>query len=273
MKTNLSNFMYDLMGLGAMIIVMFTIMMKSLRTSFIKLFLVLVTVSLVASSCVSGWDLVIGDGEIVSETVRVEDEFTAIELQSYADVIIQKGTNFQVEISDYENLIEYMDVRVSNGKLIIKTSPVYMSVTHTEATVVVTMPDTLYSILLSGSGDVIANDAFNKLRVLKISGSGDIKLQSDGEYNHLKATISGSGRIFGSGTADELETLISGSGYIRFEDMIAQSAQCAISGSGNTYVSVINDLEASISGSGSVIFYGNPSVDAYVTGSGRVRKG
>lgn len=273
MKTNLSKFMHSLLGLGAMIIVMFSIMFKSLRASFLKLFLVLTTVSLMTSSCVSGWNLVVGDGDIVSETVPVDDEFTAIELQSYADVIINKGNNFEVEISDYENLIEYMDVRVSNGKLIIKTSPAYMSVSHTEARVVITMPDTLCSILLSGSGDVIVNDAFNKISVLRISGSGDIKLEDDAQYDHLKATISGSGRIFGSGTAVGLETLISGSGYIRFQELIAQSAQCTISGSGNTYVGVITSLDASISGSGSVIYYGNPSVDSHVTGSGRVRKG
>lgn len=273
MKRFLINVTHDIMGLGAMIIVMFTILMRSIRTSFVKFFLVLIGVSVIMSSCIPEWNLIVGDGEIVSQTVHVDDEFTAIELQSYANVIINKGTNFQVEISDYENLIEYMDVRVTNGKLIIKTSPAYMSITHSEAKVMITMPDTLYSILLSGSGDVVVNDAFNKLQILKISGSGDIILKSDAQYDYLKATISGSGQISGSGTATELETLISGSGYIRFEELITQSAQCTISGSGNTYVSVVTNLDANISGSGNIIYYGNPSVDASVTGSGRVRKG
>lgn len=273
MKRFLINVVHDMWGLGAMIIVMFTILVRSIRTIFIKFFLVLIGVSVMMSSCLPEWNLVIGNGDIVSKTVNVGDGFTSVELQSYADVIIEEGADFKVEISDYENLIDYMYVRVINGKLVIKTSPDYVNVSHTEATVMITMPDTLYSILLSGSGDVEVNDAFNKLQLLKISGSGDIELESNAQYEHLKATISGSGNISGSGTAVELETIISGSGYIRFEDMIVQSAQCAISGSGNTYVSVINNLEASISGSGSVIFYGNPSVDAYVTGSGRVRKG
>lgn len=273
MKRILINVVHEILGLGAMIIVMFTILLRSIRTSFVKFFLALIGVSVIMSSCLPEWNLVVGEGEIVSETVPADDGFTGIELQSYANVIVKKGTSFQVEISDYENLIDYMDVRVSNGKLIIKTSPTYMSINHTEATVIITMPDTLKSILLSGSGDVVINDAFNQLQVLKISGSGDIRLESSVQYDLLKATISGSGRIYASGSAEQVETLISGSGYIRFEDMIVQSAQCAISGSGNTYVSVINDLEASISGSGSVIYYGNPSVDANVTGSGRVRKG
>lgn len=273
MKRFLINVVHDIWGLGAMIIVMFSILIRSIRTSFIKFFLVLIGVSFMMSSCIPEWNLVVGEGENIRETVPVNDGFTVIELQSYADVIIEKGTGFKVEISDYENLIDYMDVRVSNGKLIIKTSPAYVSVTNTDATVRVTMPDTLTSILLSGSGDVEVNDTFNKLHLLKISGSGDIELDSNAQYEHLKATISGSGNISGSGTAVELETLISGSGYIRFEELIAQSAQCAISGSGNTYVGVITSLDASISGSGSVIYYGNPSINSNVTGSGRVRKG
>lgn len=273
MKRLLVNVMHDIVGLGAMIIVMFTILMRSIRTSFVKFFLALIGASVIMSSCMPEWNLVLGEGDIVSETVPVDEGFTAIELQSYAEVIVKKGTSFQVKISDYENLIDYMDVRVSNGKLIIKTSPVYMSIAHTEATVMITMPDTLYSILLSGSGDVEVNDAFNKLQTLKISGSGDIELESDAQYQHLKAIISGSGKISGSGTALELETLISGSGYIRFEELIAQSAQCTISGSGNTYIGVITSLDANISGSGSIIYYGNPSVDSSITGSGRVRKG
>ncbi|MEA4936339.1 MAG: head GIN domain-containing protein [Paludibacter sp.] len=273
MKRFLINVMHDILGVGAMIIVMFTILIRSIRTSFIKLFLVLIGVSVMISSCIPEWNLVVGEGETVRETVPVNDGFTAIELQSYADVIIEKGVDFKVEISDYENLIDYMDVRVSNGKLIIKTSPAYVSVANSDATVRVTMPDTLNSILLSGSGDVEVNDAFNKLQILKISGSGDIELESDAQYEHLQATISGSGKISGSGTAVELETLISGSGYIRFEELTAKSAQCTISGSGNTYVSVVINLGANISGSGSVIYYGNPSIDSSVTGSGRIRKG
>jgi len=265
--------MYEIMGIGAMIIVMFIIFFKSLKTSFLKKFLVVTTVSVFATSCLPGLNIVVGDGEIVSETMNIEDEFTAIELLSYADVIIEKGTDFTVGISDYENLIEYMDVKVSNGKLIVKTYPNYMSITNTRATVVITMPDTLNSILLSGSGDVVVNDAFNNLQVLKISGSGDILLETESQYDNLKAIISGSGRIYASGTVRQLETTISGSGYIRFEELIAQSAECTISGSGNTYVNVVNALDVYISGSGSVIYTGNPSVNSHVTGSGRVRKG
>jgi len=48
------------------------------------------------------------------------------------------------------------------------------------------------------------------------------------------------------------------------------SSNATISGSGNTYTSIIEKLTGNISGSGNIYVKGDPLIDVRVSGSGRV---
>ena len=92
----------------------------------------------------------------------------------------------------------------------------------------VTLPDPLYSMKLSGSGNMRVRSAFNDLGVLSLSGSGNIELKCDCRLKKLEAQISGSGNMYGTGTVEELYTRISGSGNIHFADLKAKSGNCTL---------------------------------------------
>ena len=51
---------------------------------------------------------------------------------------------------------------------------------------------------------------------------------------------------------------ISGSGKVKAEDLQVNDFEARISGSGNVYISVIEEITANISGSGSVYYAGDP---------------
>jgi hypothetical protein len=232
---------------------------------------VMVFVLVVSTSCIFDLNAITGKGSIVTENRNAKD-FTSIELQTAADVEIVKGNSFSVSASDYENLIQYLVVEVIDNRLIIKKKPNSPNSWNSKAKVMVTLPDPLYSMKLSGSGNMRVRSAFNDLGVLALSGSGNIELKSDCRLKKLEAQISGSGNMYGTGTVEDLYTKISGSGNIHFADLKAKSGNCTVSGSGNVYVFVENRLDAYLSGSGDIVYSGTPSVNSHKSGSGHIYK-
>ena len=87
----------------------------------------------------------------------------------------------------------------------------------------------------------------------------------------MNASIMGSGNILANGNTESLTTLISGSGKIDFSNLKSKTADCTVTGSGNTYIHVIDTLKAKISGSGNVEYAGSPVITATTTGSGVVK--
>lgn len=221
-------------------------------------------------SCVFYVDGTVGAGNIISENIEVAN-FSAIENMSSAQVEILKGDSFKVELSDYENLLDYWDVKVVNNRLIIQTKPA-SSLVNTKAKVVIVMPDQLQKIIVSGSGDLQIRSAFENFETAIVNGSGSINSSTSTSYNLLDLVISGSGNIRLNGVADELYTAINGSGKIYLSNVTAQHADCIVSGSGDTYVTVQNSLKAIIAGSGNIIYSGSPSIDISDNGSGRLIK-
>lgn len=229
---------------------------------------IMVFVALFNASCFSEWNAVSGKGNIISES-RSATDFNSIELQTAADVEVVKGDSFQVNVSDYENLIQYLTVEVTGNRLIIKKEPGSVNLWNSKAKVTVTLP-ALYSLKLSGSGNMNVRSPFNNLQSLTVLGSGNIGIASNCQLSQLEAQVTGSGNIDAVGTVNELTTKISGSGNIHFAGLKAKNATCTVSGSGNMYVFIENQLDVYLSGSGDIVYYGTPVVNSYVSGSGRV---
>jgi len=242
-----------------------------MKTKKIIVPIVMLLVLFVSTSCIFDLNVISGTGNIVKEN-RNATNFTSIELLTSADVEIIKGNSFNVSVSDYENLIQYLTVEVVDNRLIIKKTKNFVNLWNSKAKVIVTLPDPLYSVKLAGSGNMKINSAFNNLEFLMVSGSGNIELGCECQLNKLDAQISGSGNMNGIGTVEDLSTKISGSGNIRFSQLKAKNAHCTISGSGNMYVYIEDRLEAYLSGSGDIVYSGTPIVNSHVSGSGSIHK-
>ncbi len=127
----------------------------------------------------------------------------------------------------------------------------------------------LKSIALSGSGNIVAKGVQQGASFAAVlSGSGNIKAQI--ETGEASLTMSGSGNLNLSGKADEAIITLSGSGNVKTVDLQTQDAQVVISGSGNAYIAVADNLNVTGIGSGDVHYKGNPSVDITTIGSGKL---
>jgi len=232
---------------------------------------IILLISMVLTSCISELFGTRGKGSIVTES-RTATDFKSIKLVGSADVEIVKGSAFKVEVSDYENIVQYLSVKVEDHELIISKDPETIVLSNSEAKVKVTMPDSLTAISLVGSGDINVNSAFKDMQMLSITGSGDININQNVNLNILSTNIIGSGNITALGKVNTLTAEISGSGDIKFSDLQAGSATCSISGSGNIDINVVTALNATISGSGNISYSGSPTVTKQITGSGSVVK-
>ncbi|ODA96662.1 hypothetical protein BFX40_30020 [Mesorhizobium sp. SEMIA 3007] len=104
----------------------------------------------------------------------------------------------------------------------------------------------------------------------RLVGSGELTL-SQVNQPELRLNIRGSGSVVATGTTQTVDLEISGSGSGRLKDLIAQSAQVEIRGSGDAEVTAQADADVSISGSGDVDLYGHPTMRrSQVRGSGSI---
>lgn len=209
---------------------------------------------------------------------RDAEAFTSVGFAIAGTVYISKGDAHAVEIEADEEMLDYIETFVENGRLRIRgtqESDGWFSWLwggtrrSASADVYVTMPS-LEGVSVAGSGDVRVQDTFTGERFsVEIAGSGDIDVPV--QASTVSAQIAGSGSIHLRGTAERLSANIAGSGNVQAQDLQVERAEVQIAGSGDCYVHVRDHLSASIMGSGDVIYAGEPEISRSVMGSGSVR--
>ncbi len=214
------------------------------KQSFILVLCAILSLSL--ASCSK--ETIIGGGDVVTETRAISAKFTAIRLQSTANVLIKQGSPASVDIKTFGNVVPAVTTTVSGNILVIDTEG---SVTNAATEITITVPN-LTEITASGTGNIgtIGNYIFNDL-IVAVNGTGTIKL---------------------AGVCKNLMTRNTGTGGIDVFDMPAQTVHATSSGTGELKTTVNQTLNANISGSGNIIYKGDPTVIRRITGSGEVKK-
>ena len=197
-------------------------------------------------------DPVTGNGSIQTQEREVS-AFTKVSTQGSTIIHIVQGTDFEVKVKGYANLLPYLKTTVNNGTLSVRYEDT-RNVRNDNSEVYITMP-VLTGLSSSGSGDMHVAGEFNNNTNFDahISGSADITVEK--------------------GAAENFVLHSSGSGSFDSFGFIAQHADIAISGSGAARITVGQKLKVKINGSGSVYYKGDPAtVDNDISGSGKVIK-
>ncbi|MCB2207882.1 MAG: DUF2807 domain-containing protein [Bacteroidetes bacterium] len=235
-----------------------------IHQALIRLLSVLMVTLLLFSSCTVCVD---GEGPHVKED-RELDEFTELEINLDADVVIQIGDQASVSVSAQENLHKVIHTNVQGNKLTIGSRPCFNTNDRVQIEVTATA---LSEIKLNGSADVTAMDELHSdVFELKINGSGNI--MADIFANQLDVKINGSGNVIIAGSAKEADVVVNGSGDVRAESLQAYKADIRINGSGDVGINALNDLKVTVKGSGDVTYSGDPAVKTSISGSGSITK-
>ena len=219
--------------------------------------------------------LISGGSKALAQEKETRDvgSFSSINLSLPADLYLTQGNDTKVVIEAEQKILDLIRTEVVGNNLKIKyKNGIWNIRSNKHIKIYVSTPD-VEGLFLSGSGNIKAETQIKtKSLDFSISGSGNIVID-DLVASDIEGHISGSGDIdlSGSETAETMEISISGSGDFFAENLKVNSVELRISGSGTCRVFAVSELEASISGSGSVYYKGNPRVNAKASGSGKIR--
>ena len=232
-----------------------------------------VAITTLFSGCVTvnfgaGGNMVLGKGDLKSTEYNV-GAYTAVDIRTGMELIYSEEVSDKVVIEIQENLIEYLDVRVENGVLIVDTkNPINTG--SKDPKIYISNPD-LSKISVSGfiimsDCDKISGESF----VLEVFGAAEIEAEFDVDELHING--SGAVNMDLSGRADTADINISGAGAIEAMELQTKSAFVAISGTGDVEISCSDNLDVDISGAGSVVYRGDPKVTQNTGGIATIKK-
>ena len=213
-----------------------------------------------------------GNGNVVTLTINTQ-EYSGISVGGPFDVALVSGKEGNITIKGEENILEYIETKVTNGTLTIKKKNNLNIRMSRNARVLITIPvESINAIRLSGSGSLSSSKTL-KSNHLKIRISGSRNLELGLEVESLSVRTSGSSNIKLIGNARNLDVRSSGSSYYKTYELEVDYASFVMSGSSNCEITVNESLNAKLSGSANVKYRGNPSkLHSKASGSARVIK-
>lgn len=212
-------------------------------------------------------DYISGSGNIIQEELDVK-AFDAIQASGSFKVYLSQDEVHSLTIEADDNLLKYVEAKVSNGKLYLGTRSI--GVRNATLIAYVTAP-ALNEITASGAASIIGEAPidFNRLTI-ETSGASKIDLELYG--NDLELRTSGAAKAELFGETEKASFRLSGASKLDAGRFYCKLADIRISGAGKATINVEDDLDARISGAGSVNYYGNPNVHQRVSGAGKISK-
>ena len=209
-----------------------------------------------------------GNGKMITKTI-VTQEYDAVKVVGFMDVLLESGTEGNITVSTDENLYKYLIIEVNLNKLTIRIKKGIHLITKKGIVIIVPVQE-INEVSLVGSGDVISKDVIASQDVsISLIGSGDIDLPVRASQTDVK--IVGSGDVKLSGATGNLEVKLSGSGDFNGYSLLSQDTEAYVSGSGDVKVSALKSLKARVNGSGDIAYKGNPEIlSTKIIGSGDI---
>jgi hypothetical protein len=184
-----------------------------------------------------------GSGMIISSDRAVSD-FSSIQINLGADLALSQGGSESMTIQADDNLMQYLETRVENGRLIVST-PSNTSITPSQPIRLSVRFTTLTEIEILGSSISAAALDLDALAI-RFSGSGSTRL---------------------SGRADEQTIQIRGQATINNFDLASRQVSVDISGNGVIEVSAADTLNIVVAGMGILRYNGSPTITQNISGT------
>lgn len=208
---------------------------------------VLLMAIILFSSCSK--DVLTGKGRLLTREVPLIT-FSSVALHYGIQLEVRKSEQSKMVISGYENLVNEMPNKVTNGHLDVTLRNGYERVRNNNISVVL-YTSQMQQVLQHGSGSLLIKGFDNENNIeLRQHGSGEIAIRESSFSNVVIKQH--------------------GSGAIRLDGCPAQRADVAVHGSGKIYVEPVELLKVTINGSGDVYYKGSPVIESFIQGSGRV---
>lgn len=203
-------------------------------------------------------------------------EFTAIESSVVANIYIKQSPTVSVTAEGSEELLNILDVRMGNDKLILTMEDRHLRKNKGRSdklSIYISTP-TLTRIDFDGVGNIEIEGTFSTPE-LTIDSEGVGNLKADKiDAGSIYISSEGVGNTTLSGKADRMEIKSEGVGNVNASKLITRSTIVISEGVGNVSCHASEYLKVRSEGIGNVKYYGNPvEKELNKEGLGRIKAG
>ena len=231
-------------------------------------FFLLSLLSLFLSACNIFGERVHGDGNIKSET-RQTGHFSSVDVSNNINLHIRQDNSWSVRVETDANLLEFIQVRESNGLLRIDVRDHYNLDPSRNIDVFVTAPD-FRALTASGASEIMSESKIVSTDGMDIDVSGASEINLEIKAPRIKAGLSGASKATLRGETKDVSMHGSGASEFRCFDLMAEGADVDVSGASNADVFASVNLKAEASGASNIRYKGKPSVSSNTSGAGNV---
>lgn len=209
-----------------------------------------------------------GNGKITSET-RDAGQFSRVEVRGGINVELVPGKP-SVRVEADENLLRHIITKEENGWLVIRTRN-YVRLRSSKPIRVYVSAEEITAVNIAGSGSLTGRGKFSGADRLNIDVAGSGNVDLDVNTPTVNVDIAGSGNVQLAGETRDARVNITGSGNYQAEELLTETTDIDITGSGDARIHADLNLKADVLGSGNVYYRGKASVRSQTTGSGKVK--
>ena len=230
-----------------------------------KHFLILLFTAITITSC----NYTTGSGNIITET-RNTGSFDAISVGGSFEVEVKTGDVTSVVVEADDNIMKYIETRVSGNTLKINTEDLH-NYSDVHMKVYVTAP-LITSIKASASADVEVLGILNGSGRLTFKASSSSSIKAEVNAPEIETEANSSATITLTGKTKAHKTEASSSADIKTFGLLSENTTANVSSSANIEVHASVNLNARASSSGSIEYKGAATVTKSESSSGSVEK-
>jgi len=210
-----------------------------------------------------------GSGNIISET-RSTGNFDGISVGGGFDVEVKIGTTTTVVIEADDNIIKYIETRVSGNTLKINTEGMN-NFSDVHMKVFITAP-VIKRIKASASAEVDVQDVLAGTDQLTFGASSGASIKAAVDAPQVTADVSSGASIDLVGKTKTYSAQASSGAEIRSRSLLSENTTVKVSSGASAKVHASVNLNANASSGASVTYSGGATVNQSVSSGGSVQK-
>ena len=237
-----------------------------------KKFITLLFVSVITVTSYSQVRKIKGNG-VVQEKNRKVLKYSKLVVDGDVDVeILNNPFKNTIRTSGDANLHQLVQVSVENEILTLKRKPGFEVVSQTQPLKVTLTTKDLTEITKNGDKGSITNMGTIEIPQLKLTNTGDGKMELKVKTDELYLTTQNTASIVVEGNSNTVKINSTSSGDINAKELSAFFTEVSSSGSGNIYTNTVNGIDGSLNGSGNLYYRITKTVNVTENGEGKVIK-
>lgn len=215
------------------------------------------------SSCIFSDPALKGNGNVVTETIKISD-FDEIKVNRGMNVYISQGKKTKVVVKADENLLDAIEVHVEGNTLKVTANRNIRNATSKK--VFVTTPNISKIKLTAGSN--VYSETVIKSKKLELSSSAGSNMKLEIETGSIEASTSAGSNIKLEGKTRSFTGKARSGSNLKAEELTSKNCTASVSSGANLWITVKEDFSGHASSGGNLFYYGDPEATDIEKSSG-----